>query len=280
MPAVVDADEHGWRTIQVFSDLHLGHAGTKLESARQLAGALIDSGVVVFNGDTLETRYRDIEEKLKRQHQELQRLANPHRQLCLLTGNHDPDISDQHALSAFNAKVLVMHGDAVFPALSPWGENAAAMRRLHCSAIAEAEQSAPLHLAERLALSREISSHAPIKHWVSTATHSRAKWLLLRRLIQPWHTLSILKCWLDAPRLTDNFLTKYSPPTQIAIVGHTHFPGSWRVGTRRIINLGGFLPGAGQWTAIITDSELSVYKLKQADGHFIREKLLVKLPIN
>ncbi len=278
MSALIKADAEGWRKIQVFSDLHLGHIGSSISGAQELAPAISDASHIVFNGDTVEARSAANKPMVDSYLAGLHSLADAQRKILLLTGNHDPEISANHGLTAANGQVLIMHGDAVFPALSPWSNEAQALKQSHCNALAAAEQNAPLPLADRLALSRRVAMEAPIMDWAVGNKRSPMK-LILRQLMNPLRLVRILKCWQQAATVTASFLAKYAPQAQYAIVGHTHWQGVWRVNGRVIINLGGFLPAAGRRTALITSEEIQIFSLVKVGSEFHLGKQVATLPL-
>ena len=263
----------------VLGDLHLGHVSTRLASAAALAEVVEPAERIVFNGDSIEERHERRRAEAAAHRSALESLARAAGARALfLTGNHDPEISSRHCLRLAGGRVLVMHGDAVFPAISPWGDSAAEVAAAHREALARRERHGPLALDDRLQLARGISLGMPVPEWTALPRRGTLA-TILRRIAKPRKVHQIIKCWLEAPGRTAGFIARYAPQTRIVIVGHTHRAGIWRRDGLTIVNLGGFLPGGGCRRAEITSEGVRVRALSERAGRFQLAAPLAELPL-
>ncbi|MFM2171013.1 MAG: hypothetical protein RI957_1242, partial [Verrucomicrobiota bacterium] len=102
--------------VLILSDLHLGHKASVLDDVAALEPLLAGAGTLVLNGDTWQQLARDFYDDGLRLWGELQALCERLGiDIISLPGNHDPDQRDRDHLSLADGKIIVMHGDAVFP---------------------------------------------------------------------------------------------------------------------------------------------------------------------
>lgn len=248
----------------ILSDLHLGHVCAKLESAQGLKSLFERADHVVLNGDSIEERCGG--EDSHRHLNDLYTLADSCGvTLRILTGNHDPQISSEHSLDFFDGELLVMHGDAVFPGISPWGKEASRIAHKHLSDVREAEAARSITLQERLEIARNASLHMPVQRWMSGKRRGTLL-TLLRRLIVPYKAWGIIKCWWEAASLTERFCSHYAPKAKLVVVGHTHRRGIWQRKNLTIVNLGGYLPGSEAYAVVIDDSRILVHHVQVREG--------------
>jgi predicted phosphodiesterase len=110
--------------LRIISDLHYAETGSRLQKLSALEPVLEGADKVVFNGDTLETRFLDIDPRTVGHKAEWVDFAARHGaggRFILVTGNHDPDLTDTHHLELEGGRILVIHGDTMFPRMAPWG---------------------------------------------------------------------------------------------------------------------------------------------------------------
>lgn len=254
--------------VHVLSDLHLGHVGSRIAHPDQLAPLFAGAARVVFAGDSVELRHAAF---LGRARELIEVLAAAVRAAgarpVFLTGNHDPAISTDHALELQDGRILLMHGDAVFPAISPWAVGASAMARRHVQAVRDAARAGHVDLRRRLTIARNLSLDLPENDWV-VRQRQRPLLPILRRVARPWKLLTILGCWLRAPRLTADFCALFAPKARLVLVGHTHRAGVRTLRGITVVNLGGYLPGSTPWMARITAHHTALHRVHLENSRF------------
>lgn len=230
-------------SVRILSDLHYGEETSRVRSLEQLAPLLADPAQIVLNGDSVETRFLAPRGR-----------ANPSAVLATfraflaahagrvhaLTGNHDPDLSDRHHADLADGRVLVTHGDTLFPELAPWGWEAElhrAEQAWRLAALPEAVRSdweTRLHIckAANLAVARRAPRH------VICGDHP----LLRQRLRALLRFHRILRAWREEPDRAAALVTAFRPHARVVVLGHTHRPGVWRRGALWIVNTGAFMP--------------------------------------
>ncbi|MBX3373974.1 MAG: metallophosphoesterase family protein [Phycisphaeraceae bacterium] len=247
--------------IVILSDLHLGARRGSAGTAADLAPLLDRAATLVINGDLAEVHHPRHRAAAARETLALFDLCYARNiELRLLSGNHDPFLSDHRFLLLRDGQVLVTHGDAFHPAIAPWSPAAPRMRRTHDAALARLTPAERGDLETRLA----ISQHAAYAEWSASEDHApgaeggRPLLALLRR---PWLALHVLAAWHRNPRLADAFADRFAPQARFVIVGHTHRPHCAQVGGRWIINTGAFgFPGR-PFAAVLDDTELHFVRL-------------------
>ncbi|MGH8017116.1 MAG: metallophosphoesterase, partial [Opitutaceae bacterium] len=213
---------------RIVSDLHFAEHGSRLRHLRSLEPLFEGAQKIVFNGDTLETRFVDIEPALIERRREFLEFASKRKdRLIVVTGNHDPDLSEVHHLDLEDGELLVTHGDTLFPDLAPWGWEAKYFRReLQRLLALESEEDretfeARLRVSKLAVMSmRDLSPRyrGPSSHpW-----ERRFRFLLAIRRVD-----RIIGSWRETPSVTVALAEKYRPRARVVIAGHVHRPGVW-----------------------------------------------------
>jgi UDP-2,3-diacylglucosamine pyrophosphatase LpxH len=113
------------RATVIISDTHLGRRRGAAVTARSLRPLWREADHLVINGDAADVHHRTHALDARC---ELDRLVNLCQRdgvkLTLLAGNHDPLISPARHLTLHDDRILVMHGDAMHPAVAPLSPNA------------------------------------------------------------------------------------------------------------------------------------------------------------
>ncbi len=237
--------------VVILSDLHLGHASSLVGEIDSLAGVWQGAGTVIFNGDTIDL---DVDETKRETRKRISRLLQLVRRSgatpILLAGNHDPSLVSTRALELCGGQVLVTHGDCLHPAIAPWSGEARLSRRLFRDCLARFDAEAVQDEAHGDALERVLRAAQLAAIGVARAPHARRAadaclspvQLPSRFALRPHKTARVLHYWQRFPRLAARFLAEYRPSARYLVVGHSHRPGTWRVGGRVIINTGAFQP--------------------------------------
>lgn len=247
--------------IVILSDLHLGARRGTAGAAADLAPLLDRAATLVINGDLAEVHHPRHRAAAARETLALFDLCDARNiELRLLSGNHDPFLSDHRFLLLRDGQVLITHGDAFHPAIAPWSPAAPRMRRTHDAAMARLSPAERGDLETRLT----ISQHAAYAEWSASedpgsgVDGGRPLLALLRR---PWLALHVLAAWHRNPRLAAAFADRFAPQARFVIVGHTHRPHCAQVGGRWIINTGAFAFPGRPFAAVLDDTALRFVRL-------------------
>lgn len=239
--------------VRILSDLHLGHAASRIHEVEGLRPLIAGAGTVVFNGDTwqeLAVGYRPLAERLLADLKELCREEGA--EAVFLSGNHDPGWPGKGWIELAEGRVIVTHGDAVLWAGSPWSREAFE-REEQVRRLWEEHRGAEDDAGERLVLAREIARA------LRAASYPKGR-SLLRRVVDavnpPRRAWEILSVWLRHPAATASFARRYFPDAEIVVAGHFHWPGRWRKDGRVVINTGAFVKPHPAWWVEWCDGSL------------------------
>ena len=255
-------------TQMIISDTHLGrHRRTTVETLRPLWEGVDE---LIINGDVAEVQMPRLRTAAVKEVEKLDELtAYDGVKLRLISGNHDAFLTDSRYLKLADDKVLVMHGDALHPAVAPWTESAKQMSEMTKQAIQKLDPAERDTLDARLIIAQHVGHSEFLEDHVLSSTGDSN---FLRVLLKPWEVPRVLSYWRKEPSLAKNFLDHYAPQTRFLILGHSHHAGVWTRGKYTIINTGGFTFPARPWCAIIRDEELSVERILWNNGVYRRTK--------
>ena len=111
--------------IAILSDLHLGLPGAPTPAA--LLPTLDGAHEVILNGDAAESASTRLQQRAADLLAELgDALGRRGTTVVRIEGNHDPATGELHAVRA-EGRVLVTHGHALHPCISPWSPHADAV---------------------------------------------------------------------------------------------------------------------------------------------------------
>ena len=241
--------------IVILSDTHMGRPEAVVRSPAELAPLWRGADSLVINGDVAEVHDPRHRVKAAGQVLELHDLCERDGvDLTLLSGNHDPYISDTRHLKLANGAVFVTHGDALHPSIAPWCPTAAKVRHSYDTAMATLKPEERDTLASRLS----VTQHAAHEHWVEfeKVIQRSAMQQLIRR---PWMVFEVLWYWHTVPQLAKQFAEEHASQAKFFIFGHTHRQGIWQRGGLTVINTGSFgFPGRPR-AVVIEDGRLRVY---------------------
>ena len=107
----------------IISDTHLGKPGQVNAEALRPVWQGVDE--LVINGDTAEVQVPWLRGAAVRELDRLEQLTGQDGvKLTLISGNHDAYLTDRRCLQLADGRILVMHGDALHPAVAPWTRSA------------------------------------------------------------------------------------------------------------------------------------------------------------
>jgi predicted phosphodiesterase len=248
--------------LRIVSDLHYAETGSRVHDLAALEPLFDDARHVVFNGDSVETRFLDIDPHTVAHKTQFDAFVAAHAdRLTLITGNHDPDISERHYLDLEGGAVFVTHGDTMFPEMAPWGWEAKYFRAEQERRLAKLPESVREEWDTRLRVCKEailaIRDLSP--RFPGPSSHPWRR--RLRFLVAIRRVDSILHAWWRAPDRAARLAETYRPAARVVIVGHTHKRGVWRVRERTIINTGSWLPVLGPMAADFVDRRIETRRL-------------------
>lgn len=260
----------------ILSDLHLGRPHQAAISADALRPLWAGCQRLIVNGDVAELHHPTHWSLAARSVIRLFDLCEADGvELTLLSGNHDPFITDLRHLELAGGLVFVTHGDVIHPAVAPWSPRAARMRQRHDEALAALPPEQRTTLQARLMASQH-ASQADLDYLQHEVRRSPITTMLRR----PWAALHVLWYWRRFPRLAADFLRDHAPRAAFAILGHSHRPGLWNVAGRIIINTGGYgFPGRPWAVTIDDDRVLTVLRIKRSGREYRRARAVARFDL-
>jgi len=235
---------------------------------------------VVFNGDTLDTRLGPDPAHTAACLEDVRRFA---RSLgvptTFLTGNHDPDISEIHALDLGNGAVFAVHGDVLFEDLVPWGRDAAELRERIAAALGT-RRPHEVALAERLGIWRRVAQAIPQRHQSERDPLKYAVRFVSDTIWPPTRFLEIFAAWRREPHLAERLVARERPAARFVVLGHTHRPAVRRLpGGRVAINTGSFTAPFGGQLVEVDDDHLRIVTIAYRRGEFRRGRAVAEFPL-
>ncbi len=254
------------RTTLIISDTHLGRPRKATAGALRPLWQGVDE--MVINGDAAEVQIPRLRASAVRELDQLNELTRRDGvRLTLISGNHDAYLTDTRYLEFAGGRILVMHGDALHPAVAPWTRSAKAMRKLTARALADADPAERDTLRTRLAVAQHVGHSEFLEEYVLS---SRGEGGIMHAIRRPWEVPRVLRYWRQEPALAERFLDQYAPQAEVLIVGHSHRPGVWQRGGRTLINTGAFTFPGRPWCAIIENNTVRVERIVKAAGRYER----------
>lgn len=255
--------------VVILSDLHLGRTHFSAGSAAALRPLWQGATRLILNGDTAEVHHPRNWSIAARQVLQLFDLCEADGvELTLISGNHDPFISDQRALTLADGQVFVTHGDVLHPAVAPWSPRAARMREVFAQAMASLAGESRSELERHL----EASQHASHAEWQALEQQA-GKSSFRAMLLHPWSFIASLHYWQQYPGLAAAFAAQHAPEAKFIITGHTHCSSVTQIKGRTIINTGGFGMHRKPLAVVIERDAVRVHTIIRTGETFAMTKL-------
>ncbi len=227
----------------ILSDLHLGtDTSCSKKYLDGLRGLARQFDRVILNGDTFDRFDPDQRCEGTRQ------LLRDVRDACtsrsgpptMLTGNHDPFISDTHWVYLPQSATLVFHGDCIADCTHPTKPEeqtlAAAMAQQWIKLGGRPDRFLDLIDVHRRVQGQFLRENPPI------CEPRKVLRYLLAACFPPQRPLHVLRYWYRAPGAVGRLASTFDQPVRNAVFGHTHRPGRWQTGTVTVFNTGSFMP--------------------------------------
>jgi exonuclease SbcD len=222
----------------------LGHKASSIDDVSALEPLLRGAGTLMLNGDTWQELAREFRDDGLRLWRDLQALCQRLGiEIISLPGNHDPGNRDADYITLAGGKIIIMHGDCVFPEVAPWSRVAMVKQAELRELISRYPQET---IEQRFALSRAVS------HFLLPPYYGRSKNLVARiwdAITPPGRAWRMIRAWATMVRETRRFAQRYFPDAAIIVCGHFHRSGIWDEQLPAVINSGSFMPpGFAYWT--------------------------------
>lgn len=259
------------RTV-ILSDTHLGGNGQGAGSADALRPLWQGADELILNGDSAELSDPKWRVEAARHIMRIQDLCEEDGvRLTLLSGNHDPHITDRRFLRLCSGEVFLTHGDMLHPAISPWTSHAKQLRELHEDALKQ------LALVDRAQLDMQAmaATHASNLKWDHIAKGDGPKPGPVQGKLEKARKIAkVLWFWHRLPRLAAQFAQRYAPEARVFVFGHIHRAGVWQFGNQTIINTGAYHYPRNPHAVVINGQTLAMHKvIFDADnGHQLAEQ--------
>lgn len=231
--------------VRILSDLHLGHRVSRIAQVESLRPLIRGAGTVVFNGDTWQELADPWRERSQAMLDELRSLcADEGAEPVFLSGNHDPGWPGRGWVELAEGRIVVTHGDALLFASSPW-KREVLLSAERVAELWDQHPDADSVVEERLRVAREIARE------MHSTEFPRGRHLVQRvwdAVVPPQRAFYMLHAWISQGAKAAEFMRRYFPRAEVMVIGHFHWPGSWCIDGRRVINTGTFVsPNPARW---------------------------------
>ena len=267
--------------IRIVSDVHFAEGASRVRSLGALRPLADGASMLVFNGDTMDTRPgRDDRRTAQVRRDLLEFFGSCGTPVTFLTGNHDPDITRQHSLELASGRVLVTHGDVLFESIVPWSNEAVVMRQKVLQALAALPGDGSSRLEGRLDAFRKAAASVRQRHQSENDPLRYAIRLAGDTVWPPGRILKILRAWREAPGRAAALARRHRPRAAFIVIGHTHRPGVWRMPSGIIVvNTGSFCRPFGAMAAEVGARALAVRRVVPRNGGFHPGAAVAEFPI-
>ena len=249
-------------SILILSDLHLGDRKSRTPTAATVRPVWQGVDRLVLNGDTAELHDPACIDTAEAQATELvEACAADGVEVCAIAGNHDPFISRLARLSLRDDRILVTHGHTIHrmeprplvegQVLEPGDE----------TSMADEHRLDPADIDRVLSRSRRL--RPPPEELETPRNFIGSIGYAVSRPMVLW---KILRYWRNFPQWSCRFAEHVQPAAKIVIVGHSHRPGIWRVGTRIVINTGSPTWPGRPWAVRIDGTTVTVHRIDRTGG--------------
>jgi predicted phosphodiesterase len=264
---------------RILSDIHFGDHASGVHAFAQLRPLTEGVDALVLNGDTLDTRPSPWPEHTAQCRADALAFAAA-QPTTILTGNHDPDFSTQHAVELAGGQVVATHGDIVFDQIVPWGTDGPIIGPKIAAGLAALPPEQRNQLAPRFAVWRRVAAEMPQRH---QSEPNRLKYALkyaADTIWPPTRILRVLHAWRVYPKLVAEFARVHWPRAKFVVVGHTHRPGVWsRPGAATVINTGSYCPPLGSYAVDVEPARIAVRKVELIGKEYRPGPVVAEFPL-
>lgn len=240
--------------IRVFSDLHLGHPANTIKDVNTLAPLLKGAGTAVFNGDTCQMLAKEVKGNAQALLEELIELCEQlNVEPIFLPGNHDPQISERTHLELFDGRIVIFHGDVIYPKVSPWSKFYFWKKEEVDRYLSQIEPE-HLSISERYQLAHKVVQlMKPQKRGKTTKGNFS---YYLDMLFPPQRLWELLRVKYKHKKELQKFVEHYFPKAEIILYGHFHNMSHFNLEGKIFVNTGAFMRGCKSSMIEITEKQL------------------------
>ncbi len=250
--------------VVVISDLHATWSARWRKRLDRLRPLWRAARTMVFNGDTITVGRTDDRAANQQVLEHLsRRCAEDGVRAVFLAGNCDFDLPGQRYVPLAGGKVLITHGEAIFPGVCPWRDVAPRIITARASAL----ETMPAWRRDTLGGQLEavalslIKVHDPSRRSRPLAIRVVDRILYMRSA--PRRLWAALWAWRQAPQLARRFFEKYAPEAKVIIIGHTHRAGIWNLPGRVLVNTGSITGPGRALTARLQGEQVVVQRIRE-----------------
>ncbi|HYF47830.1 MAG TPA: metallophosphoesterase [Planctomycetota bacterium] len=248
--------------VLILSDLHLGSPASRAEpmltDIRHLARK---ARRVILNGDTLDRL------EAPNAHARAAELIRQAREACcpcdtdveILSGNHDPAISERHWVYLPESQSLVFHGDCVADCTHPYKPEDQALAA-SMQAAWQKTGGRPERFLDLVDVHRKVQAEHLKRHPRLCEPKTIFDYIRIATL-PPHKPFYILHYWYKAPRIAARLGRNFDRPVRNVVIGHTHRPGQWQFSDLTVLNTGAFMPLATPYAAIEENGRMRLERL-------------------
>jgi len=267
--------------IRIFSDLHYGDRATTLHDLRALSPLFEGADRLILNRDTLDTRpsrWPEFTRELRGNVEEFFRVQSP--PVTFLTGNHDPDISDQHTVELAERSVYVTHGDILYEELVPWSRDARTLRERVAHGLAELSPNEREQLQHRFVVHRRAAASLAQRHQSEKNTLKYVLGFTADTVWPPTRFLHILRAWREAPRRAADLLRKENSAARVFVMGHTHRLGATQGPNGiMVLNTGSLCPPCIAGVVDVSNDHATLRRIERRGREFALGATLTKIAL-
>jgi predicted phosphodiesterase len=262
--------------LRILSDLHFRDATTRLRRLEDLAPVLEDVDELWLNGDTCDNQTGMTMKQLD-DIRDFFRQRVP--RVRFITGNHDPNISDDHEALTADGLLWATHGDVFMDEIVPWSRVVEKLR-----ARVAAARTARDDLNYSVLPDRYLIQRAACRGFGRECDPERAHWShRLKRIaiemFPPRQPYAMVKSWLTmASRVADG-AERWHPAARVVVTGHVHWPFVARRGERTIINTGAFSSPVGAYAVSWDGAKITVSRLEQRRALWHCGRTVAEIPL-
>lgn len=231
--------------VRILSDLHLGHAASRIRRTEVLRPLVSGAGTVIFNGDTWQELSAPWRDRSAAMLDELRKIcAEEKTDTVFLTGNHDPGWEGPGWITLADGRIVVTHGDCLFPAGSPWKREVFRARETIARWWSERPEAAT-NITARMRLARDLArTYKSLEFPMGRNLLARA-W---DAVMPPQRALHMIASWWLRPQSAARFLATFFPRAEALVIGHFHLHNRWEIDGRLVIDTGSHvIPGRAHW---------------------------------
>ena len=253
-------------SVRILSDLHLGHAASRIDRVADLRPLIEGATNIVFNGDTCELVYSGWRPRSEEMRDEIIELCHEAGAAAWFTaGNHDPWISETAWLTAEDGRVFITHGDLVLRNPSPWSRECLKRKRELLALLrdrGEGDGSLGSRWETLKMLNQTMIPDEPVAGPPKYTSPG------LNALWPPERGFQILRVWALQAHYANAFAGRFAAECRAFIYGHFHRPLVARKGDRFICNTGAFVAKTESLVVDVVDGVVTAREVVRENGEF------------